>query len=97
MKKTWNTPFKISRLKINLDNNLFVPVSKLNDLRRNALEAYSSKLINMNYKQIQKQTLPKVVPYNSKCANDSTTTLGHEISVLFNIFKPEFLKLNRNK
>ncbi len=36
--KCGNTPFKVSNIEIKSDENIFVPVGKLNELRRNALD-----------------------------------------------------------
>lgn len=36
--KTQDSPFKFLNIEINLDKNVFIPVSKLNELRRNALD-----------------------------------------------------------
>lgn len=44
--KTGDTPFKIKKLKVDLDENLFLPVSTLNSLRRDALEYYEKVLLH---------------------------------------------------
>lgn len=45
--KTNNTPFFFKNIKINMDNNLYVPhISKINELRRNALQKYSNFITN---------------------------------------------------
>lgn len=58
--KTGNTPFVFEKIIINLDNNLFVPIKTLNDLRRNALDKLqkiiiekhiNSKRLNLNIKK----------------------------------------------
>ena len=41
--KTGNTPFIINNLKINLESNLFIPLSKINEIRRKALEMLERK------------------------------------------------------
>lgn len=43
--KTGNTPFEFEDIKLELDDNLFIPVSSLNELRRNALEELMSRII----------------------------------------------------
>lgn len=51
--KTNDTPFVFDDLEINLDSNLFVPISKLNELRRNVIELlYNSYKINIDVSQI---------------------------------------------
>lgn len=44
-KKTGNTPFEIKDINVNLDENLFIPISVLNEIRRNAFECYEQWLI----------------------------------------------------
>lgn len=43
--KTGSTPFEFEDIKLELDDNLFVPISSLNELRRNALEKLMDKII----------------------------------------------------
>ena len=44
--KTGNTPFEFDNLIIELDNDLFTPVSVINQIRREALDAYEKHLID---------------------------------------------------
>ena len=44
--KTQNTCFNFSKLNIDLDDNLFIPVSILNDIRRTSLLNFEKNLIN---------------------------------------------------
>ena len=46
LSKTGDTPFKIENLDLILDENLFLPISTLNDLRRNALKSYEEFVLN---------------------------------------------------
>lgn len=50
--KTLDTPFKFSNIDLDLDNNLFVPIAKLNELRRNLiakiLELFNDKVSTSN-------------------------------------------------
>lgn len=51
--KTNDTPFVFENLNINLDDNVFIPVSRLNELRRNALEkVYNSFKVELNVSNI---------------------------------------------
>ena len=43
--KTLNTCFEFSNIKIDLDNNLFIPTSILNDIRRQALAEIEGKIL----------------------------------------------------
>lgn len=44
MKKTGNTPFEFANLEIEMDDNLFMPMQSLNELRRAGLEAYENSI-----------------------------------------------------
>lgn len=48
--KTGNTPFQFSKIEVNLENGLFVPVKVLNELRRMALEELQNRIIEKNIK-----------------------------------------------
>ena len=43
--KTNNTPFEITKINIELDNQIFIPISVLNDIRRNAIEKIENDII----------------------------------------------------
>lgn len=82
--KTGNTPFAIRNLDIQLENELFLPISVLNGLRRNALSAYEKYLIDKMPREIQIKPLSKINKYVSKST---------EVSVFLNIFKQEYSSL----
>ena len=45
--RTGNTPFFFKNIKVNMDSNLYIPhISKINELRRLALEKYADLVIN---------------------------------------------------
>lgn len=44
LKKTGNTPFEFAHLDIEMDDNLFMPMQALNELRRSGLEAYENSV-----------------------------------------------------
>ena len=83
--KTGNTPFNVKEIKLTLDYGLFMPVSKLNEIRRNAFEEYEKNLISNMIKEIEVKSLEKVIPYKAN--------LNKEVSVFFNILKEEYLNL----
>lgn len=58
LSKTGNTPFEFNKIKVILDDNLYINISDLNELRRKALEDVSNYLIN-NSKRKLKAKLPK--------------------------------------
>lgn len=77
LNKTGNTPFIFRNIKINMDNNLYIPhISKINELRRLALEKYSNLIIN-KYKR--KKTL-KI----NKCEKLSNMHNDNKICMLLN-------------
>lgn len=85
LRKTGNTPFEINNLQIELDDNLFIPVSVLNDIRRNAFNEYENKVLNDDKKSITRTVLPKISKYNA-----STNV---KTSVFFNKLRPEYTSL----
>lgn len=84
--KTGNTPFSVDVLNISLDNNVFLPVSAINDIRRKAFEEYESFLISQISKDIEIQKLPKLERYVK-------TSKAKGVSVFFNILREEYLNL----
>ena len=44
--KTGNTPFAIHNIQIEMDQNIFLPISTLNDIRRNAFKHYENYFLN---------------------------------------------------
>lgn len=47
MRKTGNTPFEFESLDIELQDNLFMPMQSLNELRRKALEELERRIVNV--------------------------------------------------
>jgi U32 family peptidase len=68
LSKTKDTPFYFENLDIDIEGNIVVPVSKLNSLRREALESLGLKLqgkkehqsVNVGFKAISKEAKPKI-------------------------------------
>ena len=75
--KTKNTIFIFSKLEIDLDDNLFLPISVINDIRRTALKNIENKIYN-SFKRTSNSTVPSHV-----CQNN--TIAIPKISVLLNI------------
>ena len=84
--KTLDTCFTFDNFQINLDDNLFIPVSILNDIRRNALNKIEDEIIssftrNSNAKfQIVKRTTSNKVP------KPAISILLDDLNVNFNSF-----------
>ncbi|MBQ9313645.1 MAG: U32 family peptidase [Clostridia bacterium] len=55
--KTGNTPFDIADLQIEMNEDIFIPISKLNELRRNAFKLYEEYYLN-SIKRTQILKLP---------------------------------------
>lgn len=83
--KTGNTPFEIENLDVELDDNLFIPVSSLNDIRRCAFNEYEKYFLENDKKPISKNQLDKITKY--------TTHKSKEVSVFFNKLREEYSAL----
>lgn len=83
--KTGNTPFEIRNLNLNLDDELFLPVSVQNEIRRTAFEAYEKHVLFTDVRTIEKTNLETVKKHS---ANQQK-----EVSVFFNIVKDEYVTL----
>ena len=66
--KTGNTPFVFENLEVTMDDDIFMPVNQLNQLRRGALEALEEALLKP-----YERTLPELVE-NSSAETDRQTT-----------------------
>ena len=86
LNKLTDTPFYFNNIKINLDDNLFVPhISSINELRRNAINEYT-KLLNDKYKRNKVENL--TFEYNNNPNNE--TEINHKICLLLNILNTNF-------
>lgn len=72
IRKTGNTPFEFENIKIELDDNCYIPsISSLNELRRTALEMLEAKVIEEKQKNIEikhneiSSIKPSIVPTTS--------------------------------
>lgn len=70
--KTGNTPFVFENLEVTMDDDIFMPVNQLNQLRRGALEALEDALLKP-----YKRTLPELVETSS--AETDRQTIGNAI------------------
>ena len=78
--KTGNTPFYINNFEIHLDENLFLPISAINVLRRESLEAYEKFFISKIERCISPTPLAKL---ESRMLNNSPK----EVSVFLQFLK----------
>lgn len=66
--KTGNTPFVFEKLEVTMDDDIFMPVNQLNQLRRGALEALEEALLKP-----YERTLPELVKTSSAETDRQTT------------------------
>lgn len=66
--KTGNTPFVFENLEVTMDDDIFMPVNQLNQLRRGALEALEETLLKP-----YERTLPELVETSSAETDRQTT------------------------
>lgn len=66
--KTGNTPFVFEKLEVTMDDDIFMPVNQLNQLRRGALEALEEVLLKP-----YERTLPELVETSSAETDRQTT------------------------
>ncbi len=78
--KTGNTPFYFKNFDIDLDDNLYINISDLNELRRNCLEQVSNSIIER-----YKRTLPKNVPNNISFSSANIHLCPKTVSILLNL------------
>lgn len=71
--KTGNTPFVFEKLEVTMDDDIFMPVNQLNQLRRGALEALEEALLKP-----YERTLPELVKTSS--AETDRQTAGKAIN-----------------
>ena len=87
--KTNNTPFEITKINIELDNQIFIPISVLNDIRRNAIEKIENDIIK-SFKKLSNANLEKAeynIEKNYKEKNISL--LINELNIEFDYTKLE--------
>lgn len=60
-----NYPYDITQINVNYDGTLFIPISKLNELRRNLFEKLENEVINSYSHKLKKVTLPPAENDNS--------------------------------
>ena len=79
--KTSNTNFEFSKINIILDNNLFIPASILNDIRRETIKRIEDKIIN-SFKRPAIHSGPSIPSSEMSFAN---SVYERKKTVLFNI------------
>lgn len=95
LNKTNDTPFRFKNIKINMDDNLFIPnISIINELRRNAISEYSKLIVdkykrnfNTNFNINFNQTNKSLKNSHNLCVLLSQLHLDYDYSSLSNIDK----------
>ena len=83
LSKTGNTPFKIKNIEIIMDDNIIVPISSLNNIRRNAIEELEQNIVK-SFKRI----LPKIEQEKAVISNmDNRTDEIPKVSLMLNEVK----------
>lgn len=86
LNKLNNTPYFLKNIKINLDDNLFIPhISTINELRRNAIQKYSEIIINEYKRKIKND-----ICYPSLNIPNINVKANHKICLLLNILNLDF-------
>lgn len=87
--KTLDTEFSFSEFNIDLENNLFIPISTLNDIRRTGISMIREKII----KGFKKENLE--IPYTYDAPNTKPQNPSPKISLLLNNLDIDYLKLSQ--
>ena len=71
--KTDNYPYEITQININYDGTLFIPISKINELRRNLFESLKEEIVKLYKHKYKKIKLEKT----SGISNDNDVTISY--------------------
>ena len=94
--KTGNSEYNFNNIEINLDDNLFINISKINELRRAILDTLEKQLMAENtYNLIFKEELFNDLNKTSQ-NGFLDTKVNNNISLLLNKLNPEFDYSNLN-
>lgn len=88
--KTQDTEFEFENFDISLDDNLFIPVSVLNDIRRTGINMIREKIIQ-SFKHTDSQNLKLDMPFSEKSNKHNKP----QISLLLNDLNQDFSKLEK--
>lgn len=93
--KTGNTPFIVQNFSVNMSDDLFLPISALNDIRRKALEAFETKLLSNSIKKIERKPFQYFNDVLNGVNTNQDNSIGNskKISAYFTFLKEEFQNL----
>ena len=88
LSKTGNTEFEFENINVILDDNLFIQMSTLNDLRRSALEKLENLVLEKYTRRLNSTSisLPTILENNTAISASSYKS----ISLLLNILNSDF-------
>lgn len=83
--KTGSTPFEFKEINLELDDNLFVPIGSLNEIRRNALDKLTKQIIerDITSRNLEFKNIENNIQSNSEITNT-------KIDLLLNILESDF-------
>lgn len=84
LSKTGNTPFEVKDIQVIADNNIIVPISSLNNVRRNALEELEGEILK-SFKREKKVNLESNVKIESSISSNTSP----KVSILLNNIKDD--------
>lgn len=84
LSKTGNTPFEMKDIQVIMEDNVIVPISSLNSIRRNALEELESELLK-SFKRNKSIELKNIIKINENQKRDQEI----KVSVLLNNIKDD--------
>ena len=87
--KTQNTCFEFSKIDIFMDDNLFIPTSILNDIRREAIANIEERIIQ-SLKKPKKRTDPKLTPKKEPTPNWGQKKNRPQIGILLNVLDTSY-------
>ena len=73
LSKTDNYPYEITQINVNYDGTLFIPISKINELRRTLFENLKNEVIDLYRHDVKKITLEK----HTKSNTDDNVNLSY--------------------
>lgn len=95
--KTGNTPFEVKNIFIQLGNELFLSVTTLNEIRRQAFEAYENYILSQGIKSIERKPFEAFISFENTTKtnkiNNEKTNSSKKISLFLNTLKENYNQL----
>lgn len=86
--KTGNTPFKFTDLKLDIDDNIYIPISQINEFRRETMEKMEDNILKQYHKISNKNfELTKNINIKSSTENKRLTVLVRNYEQLKALFQ----------